>query len=339
MTDPSSSSNRAPSIAPGPASPSVSSARMVPPRPRPQPTPVVSDSSAPPHQRSASAASSSSSRHQAQPQQQVRRQPSREGAAPSSQQTPSTPAQRPTSSASMRPSLLQGGRPPFAPLYTLVANATSDMAYHPRVHYIFNDDDENEALAQALNHAAHRQQQHQQHQRIHSGGGNLRPPFQAPSRSASGSEDSLAHGNRDRALLLDLTRSADGGWEVAHASSLSADWAVVSAQVSRLQEGDGSAQDDEGQQSLMLKIEGVDGPGQAHHAHTGDAGALEGSRGSAGRASSTQSPEYGAILEEFEKKMGVLRQVVDAGEEKRKAEGSGRAELGVVEEESTEGEK
>lgn len=246
----------------------------------------------------------------------------------------------------MHPSSLQTGRPPFSPLYTVVTNATSDTAHHPRVHYIFNDDDENEALVQALNHAAHRQQQYQHsHRAAQSGavGGSLRPPFPNPSRSASGSEDSLAHGNRDRAVLLDLAPSTDGGWEVSQASSLSADWAIVSAQMTRLQDGDATGKEEDSRQSLMLKIEGVEGPGQSHyHGSVGDAGlALEGSRGSTGRASSTQAPpEYDAILDEFERKMGVLRQVVEAGDEKRRAEGVGRAEaLGVVEEESTEGER
>ena len=120
---------------------------------------------------------------------------------------------------------------------------------------------------------------------------------------------------------------------------------MVSAQLSKLKENDGTSgtggDDDSDSTAYMLSIEGVEGPGHGGHGiHAGRVtNNLEGSRGSAGRASSTHMPEYGALVEEFDKKMNVLRRVVAAGDRTTRTEGSSRAELGVLEEESAEGER
>ena len=346
MTDlsPSGKASSTPAV---PALMSAQAEKTVPSRPRPQPTSVVHDSPGSPRQKSTSAALTSLAHPQ---QQRVRRQTSHEAASPSSPQTQPATAQQPILTASVKPVEEAASRSLLAPFHTLVSTATSDVVHHPRVHYIFSDDEESEALDQALNHATHRHQHHQQHCRYPDGssGGvasSRRPPFRNPSRSASASEDSLAQGHRDRAILLDLAPSADGRWEVATASSLSPDWAVVSAQLSKLKESDGasgnSGEYDGDSTAYMLSIEGVEGPGHGSHgAHSGGAmNNLEGSRGSAGRASSSHMSEYGVLIEEFDKKMKVLRKVVTAGDRKTQAESRGRAELGVVEEDSAEGER
>ncbi|KAL2890849.1 anaphase-promoting complex subunit 11 [Ceratocystis lukuohia] len=84
---------------------------------------------------------------------------------------------------------------PFDPPLTLVTNTSTGTTYHPQVYYIFSDD-EPDTLTHALQLA------------------NNRNP-----------------GLYDRAVIVDLQPSdADTGWTVAAASSITADWAVTSAQ-------------------------------------------------------------------------------------------------------------
>lgn len=149
-------------------------------------------------------------------------------------------------------------------LFTLVHNSTSKTTHHPHVHYIFADDDP-EILTRAL---------------------------AASDPTASGGTDAA------RSVLLDVAQG-DEGWQVSHASSLSADWAVVDAGLQPMEDAEGQ---EGGAGGLMLRIEGVDG-------ESGDVEASEGARD--GRE------EYGALVGEFERRMGVLRRVVGASEARR----------------------
>lgn len=79
----------------------------------------------------------------------------------------------------------------FEPLFTLLTNTTTNSTVHPRVHYLFSDDDAASVLA-----------------------------AQDPSSSPSA-----------RSLIVDLAPSAAGGWAVSWASSLTPDFAVTGTQV------------------------------------------------------------------------------------------------------------
>jgi hypothetical protein len=183
--------------------------------------------------------------------------------------------------STVRPSHPPKEPPPplFSPLFTLVNNSTIHSTHHPRVHYIFSDDDP-EVLSRAL----------AQHQ--------------------SDEASELAGANKDRAVVLDLAPTAEGGWEVAWASSLSSDWAVVDARVSRMEEGDEgnrlpAADNTDG--GLMLKIEGVEK----------EAASVPPEIDLPSSGSGTQvvgREDYNQLLGEFEKRMGVIRRVVAAGE-------------------------
>lgn len=277
--------------------------------------------------------------------------------------------------------------PPFQPLFTLVTDTTSRATQHPRVHYIFSDDDPDiltEALAQYSQQneqQARLQQQQQRH-----------IPVKGPSPSGSSSNKPLPRTSSpappplltDRAIVLDLvpkssTPSSGGGggggddpvaattsttississrYEVAWASSLSADWAVVSAKISAMPDDDaarsgaGSAQDeyDTGgsaqvpqQQRLMLHIEGVDATvgiptttTAAANQRTRKTSAAtrrpslgdrdlrlsSGSANSGDKGIQQQTAareDYNVIVDEFGKRMVVLRKVLDAGMERQR---------------------
>lgn len=203
--------------------------------------------------------------------------------------------------------------PSFAPIYTLVTNTSTRTMHHPHVHYIFSDDDP-DLLTQAL--AA------QHDANIHE----------------SSSDPSL----NNRAVILDLERNGDGAYSVSWASSLSPSWAVLDAQVSQISppssdEGGGSGDSGAGEGGsnkkpgrLMLRIEGVEGDGLTSEVELRISGERSGSRqgsGSGSRSGSGQrdrgdrgdgSEDYGSLVEEFDKRMTMLRKVVVAGEERRR---------------------
>jgi hypothetical protein len=170
--------------------------------------------------------------------------------------------------------------PPFRPFFTLVSDVRpggATMQNHPRVHYVFADDDP-EPLARALEASASASQQ--------LGG--------------------------ERVVLVDLEPAGPAGYAVASAASLSPGWALTSARVSRMEGGDGGggggaasppAQGDDA--PLMLRIEGVG-------AEVVPTVSVRSS------ASSGEAESYDPIVEELERRMGMLRRVVEAGEERRR---------------------
>lgn len=234
-------------------------------------------------------------------------------ASPESQQQPPSPP-----AAAQQ---LQQTPPSFQPLFTLVTDSTSRATHHPRVHYIFSDDDPDVLTSALAQHHA-----------------------TAFEHDTSSPEASGGASRPERAIVLDLvptetdpeTNASGVGYDVAWASSLSADWAVTSARVSRIEEGEGDTEDD-GAGRLMLRIEGVGISSTAPAGKSpsplpaGEGGELQGSGGSgagSGRqqASGVEQEDYGALIEEFEKRMGVLKKVVDAGDERRrKVEGDAAA--------------
>jgi hypothetical protein len=155
------------------------------------------------------------------------------------------------------------------------------------VHYVFSDDDPG-ALASAAADPSHRAivvdlapaPQHT-------------PPDQAAEGAAS----------------------KDGeAWRVASASSLSPDFAVTGSQLAVQQHGA------EGGGALMLRVEGIErepvdvGPSDASGGTGGSSGSLRRSGSGAG------GPEdVDALLDEFHRRMGLMRRVVGEGERRREA--------------------
>ncbi|KAH6623857.1 hypothetical protein F5144DRAFT_584542 [Chaetomium tenue] len=208
---------------------------------------------------------------------------------------------------------------PFSPVFALL-NSTSHASnrqtiHHPTVHYIFADDDP-ERLTAALAH--------------HHGA------------AASYDDNNNSNGGEappDRGVLLDLEPTADGaGYEVAWASSLTADWAATGARVSRMEEGGAGGATVPGLGgNLVLKIEGVSlepaavAAGGAGGGASGAVGKgststpeteMHSSGGSTGRGRSAPASEgYAELLQDFEKRMATLRKVVEAGAARQRALG------------------
>lgn len=242
------------------------------------------------------------------------------------EQTPSSGAVQvqPSPSATPQPDQVneeeeqpQQQHPPFQSLFTLVTDG-SGATHHPHVHYIFEDDDPDlltDVLAQYNAHHHHQ-----------------------PDAASSGSKSSTPALLNDRAIVLDLVTklpsttnsSSDvvpggaNGYQVAWASSLSADWAVVSAALAPMNGAvDTSAAaatpSSSSSERLMLRIEGVDlGGGAGHHAasHSSTRDVSSGSSGGGGGGAHHQE-DYNALVHEFDSRMAVLRKVVDAGAERQ----------------------
>lgn len=275
--------------------------------------------------------------------------------------------------------------PQFHPLFTLVTDTTSRATHHPRVHYIFSDDDP-DILTHALAQYQQQSEQRIQQQRRQS-------PAKGPSPSGSTSNKPLSQHHQsssssspvpqlapsDRAIVLDLvpklntlssgddpvaatstmtaTASAlSSQYEVAWASSLSVDWAVVSAKLSAMPDDDvstrGGGPDDldtgaqaAQQQRLMLHIEGIDSTaGVSSSSNTattanqrtqttsaatrqpslgdGDmrlsSGSISGEKGTAQQIGTAIKEDYGVIVDEFGKRMLVLRKVMEKGLERQR---------------------
>ncbi|KAK8851731.1 hypothetical protein PGQ11_014210 [Apiospora arundinis] len=200
--------------------------------------------------------------------------------------------------------------PLFAPIYTLVTNTSTRSTHHPHVHYIFNDDDP-DILSQAL------AQQHELN----------------VDDSAS---DSKSH---NRTVLLDVEPDADGGYKVSWASSLSPSWAVVDAQLSRITppseaagaHTSGNAENPQKSDRLMLRIDGIEAASAGTEAElrlssrSGQGSGSGSSLGSSQRDKDTES--YSGLVDEFERRMVMLRKMVDSSEERRhKVEAEATAE-------------
>ncbi|KAI0550482.1 hypothetical protein F4679DRAFT_203693 [Xylaria curta] len=201
--------------------------------------------------------------------------------------------------------------PPFAPVFTLVNNASTRTTHHPHVRYIFNDDDP-DILTQALAECEH----------------------------ANADQSDFDPAPANRAMILDLAPNDDGGYNIAWASSLSPSWAVLDAQLSQISppssdaghsSGGGPGDTDNKNKRpdrLMLRIEGVEtsAPGSSSELKISD----EASRQRPGSASGSGSgqrererpggegDDYASTLDDFEKRMTTLRKVVNASEDRRK---------------------
>ena len=170
--------------------------------------------------------------------------------------------------------------PPFEPLFTLLTNTSTNTTIHPRVHYLFSDDD---------------------------------PSMLTSAVAAATSTTTSTDNPRDRALIVDLAPSPDAsGWSVSWASSLSPDFAVTSAQLQTQQEQqqqpddpthkqDQQRQQQQQQQQGMLRLEGV----EREPADT---------RRTPADSTASGEEDVEALMEDFRRRMGVLGRVVGEGE-------------------------
>ncbi|EGY15194.1 uncharacterized protein VDAG_06048 [Verticillium dahliae VdLs.17] len=220
----------------------------------------------------------------------------------------SSQSRRSESGAPPQPSLDPAG------FFTLVTNtkfgataSTSQQTHHPRVQYIFADDDP-AVLTAALADSHARNQ----------------------AASSSSSSSHSASKPKNHAILVDVAPVEDGktgdsaSWRVTSASSLSGDFAVTDARITRIEDSSaarGPKADAEGQSdaeeddcgALMLKIEGVEMTGDDTTGVLGES--LPGSQSSV-KSGGGGKEDYAALLDEFDKHMVILKKVVAAGEER-----------------------
>ncbi|KAI0473609.1 hypothetical protein GGR56DRAFT_540748 [Xylariaceae sp. FL0804] len=198
--------------------------------------------------------------------------------------------------------------PPFAPIFTLVNNASTHTTHHPHVRYIFSDDDP-DLLTQAL----------------------------AEHDAAAIDQSDPDPATASRAMILDLQPEPQGGYAVAWSSSLSPSWAVLDASVSQISPPSSDASNASGNEAgesssarpdrLLLRIEGVEsGPAAGSEAAAMRISDDAGRQGSGGSASGSGQKDrdrsdvapYSSIMDEFERRMATLRRVVHVSEDRRR---------------------
>ncbi|KAK7223817.1 hypothetical protein V2G26_011820 [Clonostachys chloroleuca] len=197
--------------------------------------------------------------------------------------------------------------PRFEPIFTLLTNSSTNETIHPRVRYLFADDDPSSIIAHEADHDA----------------------------------DTSSPGAPHRTLVVDLaprdpsstttTGTTANNWSVSWAASLSPDFAITDSHLLPMQQGDhpdttttaspaahnASSSPNGG---LMLRIDGVErepvdvrGGGGGRSASSSNS--LPGSSGSA--AGGREDVE--ALVDDFRRRMGVLKKVVGEGERRREA--------------------
>jgi hypothetical protein len=207
-------------------------------------------------------------------------------------------------------------RPNFAPFFTLVndlgpaggvgtGSGEGKMAHPARVHYIFEGDEENGLLTDALVRCIDQQA----------------GPGRNEGKGAAGRD------REERVIIIDVNETGDA---VRSVWSANPRWAVLSAEIGNAPTWEGEENTEEGEgrgRGLMLRIEGLSA---ASDGDVEDVG--KGKRESEGSRDGTGSlmgsgmgsgiigeEEMQGLLESFDRKMAVLRRIVSSGEEFRKA--------------------
>ncbi|KAI1433883.1 hypothetical protein GGR50DRAFT_454696 [Xylaria sp. CBS 124048] len=221
----------------------------------------------------------------------------------------------------------------FAPIFTLVENASTRTMNHPHVRYIFSDDDPESLTQSLIDYQLNRDT--------------------SESGSGSGSGPGSGPAPAKRAMILDLARDENGGYSVSWASSLSPSWAVLSAQISQISPPSsdaghgsnsgsggngagvtGSNNENSRPDRLMLRIEGIEtGPlsSSAELRRSDETSRQRPVSSASGRerpgttttiatttTTTAEGDDYAGMLDEFEKRMATLRKVVNASEDRRK---------------------
>ncbi|CAN8100813.1 unnamed protein product [Discula destructiva] len=213
---------------------------------------------------------------------------------------------------------------PFQPLFTLITDS-SGATHHPHVHYIFEDDDPDQ-----LTHILGTYSTHHQQSGAASSGSKPTPPT-------------------DRAIILDLVPKPastapdaapnPSGYEVAWASSLSADWAVISANLAPMNSGDDASSThnapaqpatSSSSERLMLRIEGVDLDPRPPAQQAARELPSTNSNSSSAVAQLKEPEDYSALVVDFDARMAVLRKVVAAGAERQAKMAAGGSSGGVA---------
>ncbi|KFY88888.1 hypothetical protein V498_06621 [Pseudogymnoascus sp. VKM F-4517 (FW-2822)] len=190
-------------------------------------------------------------------------------------------------------------RPPFTPFFTLVDDASSSSTHHPvNVRYIFSDDDDQDLTDDFLA-AISGEPSPQSSSHIMQSSSSITSSQRPSARDAREPEH--------RTILVDLDAT---GTAVTSAHSLSSSWQVLSASVTKAptwESGPTAAdnnEEDGASARFMLRLEGTKGRDERMRER------IRGVWKGGGRAE-----DFQVLVEEFERKMRVLKTVVDTGKD------------------------
>ncbi|KAI9825820.1 MAG: hypothetical protein M1832_000760 [Thelocarpon impressellum] len=200
----------------------------------------------------------------------------------------------------------QSIRPPFAPFFTLVEDGLTQAHHHPAVHYLFSDDDPEILTQAALRALSPRSEPPSVSSSALRRSGadaadadaSTETSLTIPSRSRGDREANQAP--RERYLVVDVAPSGD---TITAARSLTADWQVLSVDVSSAPTWEGNGGEGApargGDSGLMLKIEGTGPPSTTEDGSKADG-----------------QEDLHELVAQFESRMATLRKVVEqAGRE------------------------
>lgn len=240
-------------------------------------------------------------------------------------------------------------RPAFTPFFTLIDDVTlsgegEENTHHPsRIHYIFSDDDDTSLLTSALIRSMDgnggeeveeegRMEESTSKREHISGSSSSSATFPNHQKSKAKPAQKVPEKKQrreERVVIVDIN---DAGTGIERISSLSKEWQVLSADIASAPTWDGARESDSpggNERGLMLRIEGtsVSTLNDTGEKKTGGVGlgidkgkgreGLKGSVTDSGRlrGSGIGEEEMMALLEGFDRKMGVLRRVVEGGRE------------------------
>ncbi|KAG5947506.1 hypothetical protein E4U59_000867 [Claviceps monticola] len=180
--------------------------------------------------------------------------------------------------------------PPLEPFFTLLTNTTAGTTIHPRVQYLFSDDDLSALVTN-----------------------------QPPSSSLSASS-SLPPSTRP--LIVDLVPTPDNtSWTVSWASSLTPEFALTSSCITVQPDSKNSYNDEDNKEthtavaaaaedkSTMMRLEGVE--------RDPPCASRPGSPPGSGSGATLEKEDVEALAEEFRRRFAVLRKVVGESEKRR----------------------
>ncbi|KAG6060731.1 hypothetical protein E4U32_003312 [Claviceps aff. humidiphila group G2b] len=175
--------------------------------------------------------------------------------------------------------------PPLEPFFTLLTNTTTGTTIHPRVQYLFSDDDLSALVTN-------------------------QPP----------SSSSLPPSTRP--LIVDLVPTPDNtSWTVSWASSLTPEFALTSSCITVQPDSNNSYNDEDNKEthtaaaaavedkSIILRLEGVD--------RDPPCASRPGSPLGSGSGATLGKEDVEALAEEFRRRFAVLRKVVGESEKRR----------------------
>jgi len=196
----------------------------------------------------------------------------------------------------------------FSPFFTLIDDATNSSTHHPvHVQYIFSDDEQDPLTSACLASIPGPSSQSSSGLTARSVSSSITSSREQPSRSqrlSSRGDQEPEH----RTILLDLDET---GTSVMSAHSLSSSWQILSTSLTAAPTWETSPTGDKDAvpARLMLRIEGIQGNDGRKESDKAVGRSKEHDR-------DVGPEDFQALVDDFEKRMNILRTVVEAGDKR-----------------------